>query len=175
MQPPLPTIRLLPDDEHDRQLVANVHPAGWVNPKSVGRYNLVVIGAGTAGLVSAIGAAGLGAMVMWEPGQGLNGAVRAGVDQLAAAGVERVIVAHGDLPRARGVWTKLAPLMRLQFSAYLGRGDGAHWFSVMKATLNLIGPPVGDPAPPVLPLEPEWRAQLIPMLRDLGYTVRAEC
>jgi 4-hydroxy-tetrahydrodipicolinate synthase len=80
----------------------------------------------------------------------------------------------GDLPRARLVWAKLAPLMRMQFSAYLGRGDGAHWFSVMKATLNLIGPPVGDPAPPVLPLEREWRAQLIPMLRDLGYTVRAE-
>jgi 4-hydroxy-tetrahydrodipicolinate synthase len=80
----------------------------------------------------------------------------------------------GDLPRAREVWAKLAPLMRMQFSAYLGRGDGAHWFSVMKATLNLIGPPVGDPAAPVLPLEPEWRAQLIPLLRDLGYTVRAE-
>jgi hypothetical protein len=65
-------------------------------------------------------------------------------------------------------------LMRMQFAAYLGRGDGAHWFSVMKATVNLIGPSVGDPAPPVLPLEPEWRAQLIPMLRDLGYTIKGE-
>jgi 2-phospho-L-lactate guanylyltransferase len=45
----------------------------------------------------------LGATVMWEPGQGLNGAVGAGVAQLAAAGVEWVIVAHGDLPRARGL------------------------------------------------------------------------
>jgi 2-phospho-L-lactate guanylyltransferase len=50
----------------------------------------------------------LGAVVMWEPGQGLNGAVGAGVAQLAAAGVEWVIVAHGDLPRARGLGT-LAP------------------------------------------------------------------
>ena len=33
-------------------------------------------------------ATGLGASVMWEPGQGLNGAVAAGVDQLASAGVE---------------------------------------------------------------------------------------
>jgi 2-phospho-L-lactate guanylyltransferase len=48
-------------------------------------------------------AKGLGATVVWEPGQGLNGAVRAGVEQLAAAGVEWVIVAHGDLPRARGL------------------------------------------------------------------------
>ena len=50
----------------------------------------------------------LGATVMWEPGHGLNGAVEAGVEQLAAAGVERVTVAHGDLPRARDLGA-LAP------------------------------------------------------------------
>ena len=48
-------------------------------------------------------AADLGAAVMWEPGQGLNGAVRAGVDRLAHAGAHWVTVAHGDLPRARGL------------------------------------------------------------------------
>ncbi len=46
-------------------------------------------------------AGALGATVMWEPGQGLNGAVRSGVDQLSEAGVQWVTVAHGDLPRAR--------------------------------------------------------------------------
>lgn len=52
-----------PRDEHNEQLVANVHPPDWQNPTPPGRYNLVVVGAGTAGLVSAIGAAGLGARV----------------------------------------------------------------------------------------------------------------
>lgn len=52
-----------PWDEHNQALVANVHPPGWVNPEPAPRYNLVVIGAGTAGLVAAIGAAGLGAKV----------------------------------------------------------------------------------------------------------------
>lgn len=52
-----------PDDAHNQTLVANVHPRDWVNPKPEGRYNLVVIGGGTAGLVSAVGAAGLGAKV----------------------------------------------------------------------------------------------------------------
>jgi 2-phospho-L-lactate guanylyltransferase len=47
----------------------------------------------------------LGAAVMWEPGQGLNGAVRAGVDRLARAGALWVTIAHGDLPRARGLGT----------------------------------------------------------------------
>jgi pyruvate/2-oxoglutarate dehydrogenase complex dihydrolipoamide dehydrogenase (E3) component len=56
-------IRLRPDDEFNRRLVANVHPPDWVNPTPAERYNLVVIGAGTAGLISAIGAAGLGARV----------------------------------------------------------------------------------------------------------------
>src|SRR6266481_6605677 len=52
-----------PDDEYNRTLVANVHPPTWVNPTPAPRYNLVVIGAGTAGLVAAAGAAGLGAKV----------------------------------------------------------------------------------------------------------------
>ncbi len=54
---------LEPWDEHNQALLHNVHPADWVNPEPAGRYNLVVIGAGTAGLVSAVGAAGLGAKV----------------------------------------------------------------------------------------------------------------
>ncbi|GAB4364740.1 MAG: mercuric reductase [Deltaproteobacteria bacterium] len=52
-----------PDTEANRALVENVHPAGWINPEPADRYNLVVIGAGTAGLVTAAGAAGLGAKV----------------------------------------------------------------------------------------------------------------
>src|SRR5690348_16053975 len=56
-------VRVPPDDAYNRALVANVHPPDWVNPEPAARYNLVVIGAGTAGLVSAAGAAGLGARV----------------------------------------------------------------------------------------------------------------
>ena len=42
----------------------------------------------------------LGALVVWEPERGLNRAVEAGVDRLAAAGARRVVVAHADLPGA---------------------------------------------------------------------------
>ena len=52
-----------PFDANNRRLVQNVHPPNWVNPEPARRYNLVVIGAGTAGLVTAAGAAGLGAKV----------------------------------------------------------------------------------------------------------------
>lgn len=56
-------IQLQPHDEYNQQLESHVRPPGWINPTPSGRYNLVVIGAGTAGLVTAAGAAGLGAKV----------------------------------------------------------------------------------------------------------------
>ena len=56
-------IIISPWDVHNQQLVSHVHPLDWQNPKPASRYNLVVIGAGTAGLVCAAGAAGLGAKV----------------------------------------------------------------------------------------------------------------
>jgi len=54
---------LLPDDPHDAALVAAVAPRDWRNPEPAARYDLVVLGAGSGGLVSAAVAAGLGARV----------------------------------------------------------------------------------------------------------------
>ncbi len=56
-------LQVSPPDAYNQTLVANVHPPDWVNPEPPPRYNLVVIGAGTGGLVTAAGAAGLGAKV----------------------------------------------------------------------------------------------------------------
>lgn len=58
-----PSLGISPEDDHNLQLIANVHPADWENPSPKGRYNLVVLGAGTAGLVAAAGAGGMGATV----------------------------------------------------------------------------------------------------------------
>ncbi|MDQ2097477.1 MAG: mercuric reductase [Tychonema bourrellyi B0820] len=52
-----------PMDEYNQKLVSYLHPSDWVNPQPASRYNLVVIGAGPAGLIVAAGAAGLGAKV----------------------------------------------------------------------------------------------------------------
>ncbi|MGE5219078.1 MAG: FAD-containing oxidoreductase [Chloroflexota bacterium] len=54
---------ILEGDRHDQLLLANCRLPGRVNPTSSGKYNLVVVGGGTAGLVCAAGAAGLGAKV----------------------------------------------------------------------------------------------------------------
>lgn len=45
----------------------------------------------------------VGATAHWTPGLGLDGAVEAGVDAVCAAGAERVVVAHADLPLATGL------------------------------------------------------------------------
>jgi NADPH-dependent 2,4-dienoyl-CoA reductase/sulfur reductase-like enzyme len=61
--PPGPAgdVRIEPFDRFNEELIANVHPDGWINPEPHPRYHLVVVGAGTGGLVTASIAAGLGA------------------------------------------------------------------------------------------------------------------
>lgn len=56
-------LELLHGDAHDRRLIRKVHPPDWVNPTPAGRYNLVVIGAGPAGLTAVRLAVRLGARV----------------------------------------------------------------------------------------------------------------
>ncbi len=62
-----------PLDDHNRTLKSNVFPDNWTNPVPGGKYNLVVIGGGTAGLICASGAAGLGAKVALIERSGLGG------------------------------------------------------------------------------------------------------
>jgi pyruvate/2-oxoglutarate dehydrogenase complex dihydrolipoamide dehydrogenase (E3) component len=50
-------------DRFGRELVDNVHPASWRNPKFSGHYNLLVIGAGPGGVTAAREAVALGAKV----------------------------------------------------------------------------------------------------------------
>lgn len=54
---------IAPLDEHNRRLIANVHPPDWQNPVPKPNYHLVVVGAGTGGLVTAAIGAALGARV----------------------------------------------------------------------------------------------------------------
>ena len=63
MTPESADFPILPQDAHNQALVDLVRPREWRNPTPAARYNLVVIGGGTAGLVAAAGAAGLGAKV----------------------------------------------------------------------------------------------------------------
>lgn len=76
----------------------------------------------------------VGAEVSWQPGSGLNGAVQAAVDEAAAAGFARAVVAHGDLPRATTLaWLAEEPLVATPDTVVLvpdRRGDGTNVASV---------------------------------------------
>ena len=91
----------------------------------------------------------------------------------AAQRLYETLAVKGDLVEARKQWVPLSRLMRLQFAAYSKRGEGPHWFSVMKTALNLIGPSVGVPELPVQPLEDRYRAELVSLLTALGYTIKS--
>ncbi|MCC9607013.1 mercuric reductase [Blastopirellula sp. JC732] len=54
------SIEMLPADEYNAALVNHVHPPDWSNPIPSGKYNLIAIGGGSAGIIAALGAAGLG-------------------------------------------------------------------------------------------------------------------
>lgn len=62
-----------PGENHDHAWRELVFPEDYCNPKPRRRYHLVVIGAGPAGLVTAIAAAGLGARVALVERQAMGG------------------------------------------------------------------------------------------------------
>ena len=63
MSDPWKTSAIVPGDPDDERLLRSVHPGDHKNPAPADLYDLVVLGGGTAGLVCAFGAAGLGARV----------------------------------------------------------------------------------------------------------------
>lgn len=120
-------------------------------------------------------AAEVGASVLWEPGQGLNGAVRAGVDRLARTGTHWVTVAHGDLPRAHGVGL-LAPfdgvtlvpdrrddgtnVLRVPADADFHFAYGPGSFRAHRAEATRLGLPVRVLRHPDLAYDVDWPADV---------------
>ena len=154
---------MLEHDPSDRALLAQVHPADWKNPTPAKKYDLVVIGAGTGGLVTAAGAAGLGAKVALierhlmggdclnvgcVPSKGLISAARAwstarrAAELFAGPAVE--LNAAGDfgamMSRMRRIRSELSPIDSAERFRGLGVdvfiGDGA--FSDAK-TISVAG------------------------------------
>jgi len=111
---------VLPNDEHNRILVSNVHPSDWVNPESSGRYNIVVIGAGTAGLITAVIAASLGAKVALIE-KHLMGGDCLNVGCVPSKGVIRAARAWADLQNAEEFGLHIPPGVKYDFGAVMAR------------------------------------------------------
>lgn len=111
---------MLPDDEHNQRLVANVHPSDWVNPEPSGRYNIVVIGAGTAGLITAVIAASLGAKVALIE-KHLMGGDCLNVGCVPSKGVIRAARAWADLRKAEEFGIHIPPGVKYDFGTAMAR------------------------------------------------------
>jgi pyruvate/2-oxoglutarate dehydrogenase complex dihydrolipoamide dehydrogenase (E3) component len=112
--------RVVPEDAHNRVLQQNVHPPTYTNPDPAPRYNLVVIGAGTAGLVTAAGAAGLGARVALVERHFLGGdCLNVGcVPSKCVIRSSRVV---GDLREAAAFGIHVPDGVRVDFAAVMER------------------------------------------------------
>ncbi len=113
-------IRLQPADEHNGKLLANVHPPDWVNPEPASRYNLVVIGAGAAGLITAAGAAGLGAKVALIERYLLGGDCL-NVGCVPSKALIRAARAYADVRDAGEFGVEVPPGTRVNFPAVMER------------------------------------------------------
>ncbi len=112
--------RLIPDDEHDQKLLGNVHPSGWVNPTPSGRYNIVVLGAGTAGLITAVVAANLGAKVALIE-KHLMGGDCLNVGCVPSKGVIRAATAWADVRHAEEFGLHVPAGVKYDFAAAMAR------------------------------------------------------
>ena len=111
---------IVPNDEYNQELVANVHPSEWVNPEPTGRYNIVVIGAGTAGLITAVIAASLGAKVALIE-KHLMGGDCLNVGCVPSKGVIRAARAWADLRRATEFGLHIPAGVKYDFGAVMAR------------------------------------------------------
>jgi pyruvate/2-oxoglutarate dehydrogenase complex dihydrolipoamide dehydrogenase (E3) component len=109
-----------PADAHNTRLVSYLHPPDWQNPTPAPRYNLVVIGAGTAGLVTAAGAAGLGAKVALVEKYLLGGDCL-NVGCVPSKGIIRSSRAAFDVKEAGGFGVRVASPGQVDFPAVMER------------------------------------------------------
>ena len=114
------TVTVLPDDDYNRTLVNNVHPPSWVNPEPTGTYNIVVVGAGTAGLVTAVIAAAVGAKVALIE-KHLMGGDCLNVGCVPSKGVIRAARAWADVRRADEFGVHIPTGVKYDFGAAMAR------------------------------------------------------
>ncbi len=111
---------LSPNDVHNKTLLSNTHPIDWVNPVPEPVYNLVVIGGGTAGLVCAAGAGGLGAKVALIEG-GLLGGDCLNSGCVPSKAIIRSSRSAADITDANRFGVNLSGKVNVDFSAVMER------------------------------------------------------
>lgn len=114
---------ITPQDACERERLQNVHPTGWLNPRPADQYGLVVIGAGTAGLVAAHGAAALGAKVALIE-RDLLGGDCLNVGCVPSKAIIRTASLYADMRNAERYGAQTPANIGVDFSAVMQRMRG---------------------------------------------------
>src|SRR5579864_2485790 len=113
----------VPQDAHEREWLENVRPVGWRNPRPADRYGLVVVGAGTAGLVAAHAAAALGAKVALIE-RGLFGGDCLNVGCVPSKSIIRTSRLYAEMRHAEQYGAQTPADIRVDFAAVMERMRG---------------------------------------------------
>ncbi|WP_421914828.1 mercuric reductase [Mesorhizobium sp.] len=109
-----------PVDRNDLELIRNAHPPHWRNPEPTGTYNLVVIGAGPAGLTAAREAASLGAKVALIE-RGLIGGACVNVGCIPSKSLIRTARLYADMRDAENFGGDTPKRVRVDFQRAMTR------------------------------------------------------
>ncbi len=109
-----------PQDAYERERLANVHPVAWSNPKPADCYQLVIVGAGPAGLAAAETAAALGAKVALIERRLIGGACL-NTGCVPSKAIIRTSRLYAEMRDAQRYGAQIPDAIRVDFAAVMGR------------------------------------------------------
>lgn len=107
-------------DEYGRRELLNVRPPDWKNPEPADRYTLVVVGAGPAGLLTALNAAKVGAKVALVERDRFGGACF-NVGCIPSKAIIRTSRLYGEMRNAENFGAQVPTGIRVDFAAVMER------------------------------------------------------
>src|SRR6202167_1882337 len=107
-------------NDYDQRELQNVHPPDWRNPEPRDRYNLVVIGAGPAGILTALNAAKVGAKVALIERDRLGGACF-NVGCISSKAIIRTSRLYAEMRNAENFGAQVPTGISVDFSAVMER------------------------------------------------------
>src|SRR5580698_8442887 len=111
---------VLAEDAGNRSLLNNVHPEAWINPQPADRYNLVILGGGYAGILTAQEAVKAGAKVALVE-RNLLGGVCLNAGCISSKAMIRTSRLYAEMRNAHSYGARIPTDIHVDFAAAMQR------------------------------------------------------